>query len=142
MRTAEVTICIIPERLLDRPQQLPHDWRPRLTKTTSTGSLPRVSNVLLMVVYHDIRTEPIHEINAISRCAIITVPAPRTLASWIPIKPVPTWLAVTTTVGFEVQERPFPADTASWSLQRWGSYQPQSDARPSGGEQGDPKDSW
>ena len=55
--TSMVTICVIPERLLDRPQQLPHAWRPRLSKTTSTVSLARVSNVLLMVVYHDIRTE-------------------------------------------------------------------------------------
>ena len=53
-----------------------------------------------MIVHHDIRTEPIHEV----------VPAPRTLANWIPMKPVPTWPAVTTTVGFEVQERPLPAD--------------------------------
>ena len=66
MRTAEVTICIIPEGLLDRPRQLPHAWKPRWSKTTSTVSLPSVSNVLLMVVHHDIRTEPTHEINAIS----------------------------------------------------------------------------
>ena len=59
-----------------------------------------------MVVHHDIRTEPIHEINAISRCSVITVLAPRTLANWIPMKPVPTWPAFTTTVGFEVQECP------------------------------------
>ena len=45
--------------------------------------------------------------------AVITVPAPRTLASWIPVKPVATWPAVTTTVGFEVLEHPPPADTAA-----------------------------
>ena len=66
MRTAEVTICIISERLLDRPQQSPHTWRPRLSKTTSTVSLPRVSNVLLMAVYHGICTEPTHHINTLS----------------------------------------------------------------------------
>ena len=101
-RDEQVTICIISER---------------------NARSPRVSNVLLMVVHHDIRAESIHEINAISRCAAITVPAPRALANWIPMKPVPTWPAVTTTVGFEVQERPLPADTASWSLQQWGSCQ-------------------
>ena len=42
--------------------------------------------------------------------AVNTVPAPRTLANWIPMKTVPTWPAVTTTVGFEVWERPLPAD--------------------------------
>ena len=68
MRTAEVTICIIPEGLLDRSQQLPHAWRLKSSKTTSTVSLPRISNVLLMVVYHNIRTEPnvLHKINILS----------------------------------------------------------------------------
>ena len=61
MRTAEVTICIISERLLDRPQHLPHAWGPRLSETTTTVSLPKVSNVLLKAVYHDIRTEPIQK---------------------------------------------------------------------------------
>ena len=43
---------------------------------------------------------------------VITVPAPKTLANWTPKKPVPPWLAVTTTVGIEVQERLLTADTA------------------------------
>ena len=32
--------------------------------------------------------------------------APRTLTNWTPMKPVPIWPALTTTAGFEVQERP------------------------------------
>ena len=31
IRTVEVTICIISERLLDRPGQLPYAWKPRLS---------------------------------------------------------------------------------------------------------------
>ena len=42
-----------------------------------------------------------------------SVPAPVTLAIWIPMKTVPTWPAVTTIVGFEVQEHPLPADTTA-----------------------------
>ena len=37
-----------------------------------------------MVVHHDNRPEPFHEINAISVAAVITVPAPRALASRTP----------------------------------------------------------
>ena len=122
IRTAEVTICIISERLLDRPRQLPHAWRPRLSKTTSTVSLPRVSNVLFMVVHHDIRTEPIHEFNTFSRCAVSTVLAPRTLTNLSPKQLVPNWPAFTTTVGFKVQECP-PLQTLKAGLQRWRSCQ-------------------
>ena len=68
-----------------------------------------------MVVHHDIRTEPLHEISAISRCAVITVPAPRALASWTSMKLVPPWLAVTTTVGLEVQGAPASCRHCTWS---------------------------
>ena len=73
-----------------------------------------------MVVHHDIRTELLHEINAISRYAVSQFPR-RELWPGGFHEPVLTWPAVTTTGGFEVQERPFPADTATRSLQRWGS---------------------
>ena len=85
-RTAEVTICIIPEGVLDRSGQIPYAWKPRLSKTTSTVSLSRVSNVLLMIIHYDIHTELSQEINTISHCAVITVPSPRTLANWILMK--------------------------------------------------------
>ena len=78
-------------------------------------SLPRISKVLLMVITTTIAR---HEVSAFSVITEIAVPAPRTLASWIPMKPVATWPAVKTTVGFEVKERPLLADTASWSFQR------------------------
>ena len=55
MRTVEVTNCMILEGLLNRPGQLPYAWKPRLLKTTSTVLLLG-SNVLHMVVHHDIRT--------------------------------------------------------------------------------------
>ena len=41
MRTVEVTIYI-----LDRPRQLPHVWKIKLSKTTITVSLFRATNVL------------------------------------------------------------------------------------------------
>ena len=115
-RTAEVTICIISERLPDRPRQLPHAWETQVVEDdVHSVKAQGIEDVLLMVVHHD---------KAISRCAVVTVPAPRALASWTPMKPVPPWPAVTTTVDFEVQGVPASADTANWTLQRWGSYQP------------------
>ena len=147
-----------------------------LSKTKSLALFP--FKILLMVIHHNDRTELIHEINAISHHAIITVftprlwparfqetranlasrhdnrgieahellysaacnpvpptmgivpdapvitvPAPKALASWTPMKPVPPWLAVTTTVGFEVQGTLATCRHCSWSLQRWESCQ-------------------
>ena len=116
MRTAEVTVCIIPERLLDRPRQLPHAWKPRLSKTKSTMLRPGY----LFCSWSTTTSAPSPFTKSMSSPAAVTVPAPRTLATWILMKLVPF---VTTTVGFEDQERLLPADTASWSLQRWGSCQ-------------------
>ena len=59
MRTAEVTIGIIPEGLLDRPRHLETE----LSKTTSTVSLPLASSVLLVVDYYNNRMESIHEVS-------------------------------------------------------------------------------
>ena len=68
-RTAEVTICMISQRLHDRPRQLPHaSCLPGCRKRRPRCHYPGYRNVLLMVVHHDIRTEPLHEINDISRC--------------------------------------------------------------------------
>ena len=50
-----------------------------------------------MVDFHDNRIETIHEINAVSRHAVVTVSA------------LTTWPAVTTIEGFEVQEHLFSA---------------------------------
>ena len=49
--------------------------------------IAQVSSVLLIVVYHDIRTERVHECNVIFRRAVITVPAPRIVANRIPSNP-------------------------------------------------------
>ena len=57
-----------------------------------------------MVVHRDIRTEPFTKTMLSPVAAVDTVPASGTLASWILMKLVPTWLIVTTTGGFEVQE--------------------------------------
>ena len=82
--------------LLDRTRQLPYAWKPRLSKKTSTVSLPRVSNVLLLVDHCDNRTESIHEVSAISRHMIIRF-LRRDVSQLDSMKPVPTWPAVTTT---------------------------------------------
>ena len=82
--------------LLDRPRQLPCAWKPRLSKKTSTVSLPRVSKVLLIVDHYDNRTESFHEVSAISRHAAITF-LRRDFSQLDSMKPVPTWPAVTTT---------------------------------------------
>ena len=58
-----------------------------------------------MTVNHDIRIEPIHEINASFRHAADSFRV-ENAANWIPMKLVPT---CTTTVGFEVTERSLPA---------------------------------
>ena len=86
------------------------------------GSATSMRTVEVNDLHHPRRTapspfEPLHKMNV----AVITSPfEPRTLASWMPMKPVPTWPAVTTTGGFEVQERPFSADTETQSLQPMG----------------------
>ena len=75
-----------------------------------------VSNVLLMVVRLDIRTEPIHENNVTSRYRGRHSSRVKDFGQLDLMKPVPTWRIDTKTVGFEVQEHPRSADTASWSL--------------------------
>ena len=89
------------------------------------GVVALVSNVLLTVVYHDIRTEPMHEINAI-------FPLPRVNSSLVEnfgqldSNETRANLANRQDRGFRGPGAPLPADTASWSLQRWGSGQPSS----------------
>ena len=59
-RIAEVTICIISERLPDRPRQLPHAWETQVVEDDVHSVIAQgIEDVLLMVVHHD---------NAISRC--------------------------------------------------------------------------
>ena len=63
-----------------------------------------VMNVF-MVVDHDIRTEPIHEINTFPlRCYHSS--RRENCDHEFPKKLVPNWPTFTTTVGYEVQERP------------------------------------
>ena len=66
-----------------------------------------VSNVLLMVVRLDVRTEPIHENKVISRHRGRRSSLDETCA----IRRIDT-----RSVGFEVLEHRRPADTASWSF--------------------------
>ena len=56
-RTAEVTICIIPERTARSPSTITVRLESQVVEIKSTVSLPRVSNVLLMVVHHNSHTE-------------------------------------------------------------------------------------
>ena len=105
LRTAEV--CKIPE-----------DCSTALDSYVR-GVIAQGIDVLFMVVCHDIRTESIREINAISRCRGNRSSCAENFGQLDSNKPVSIWPAVTTTVGFEVQERPLPADTASsWQLRK------------------------
>ena len=65
-----------------------------------------------MVVYHDIRTESMHNINAISRCTVVSVPAP-IFWQMDSTENRANLASLHDDVGFEVQERPLPADTAA-----------------------------
>ena len=61
MRTAEVTICIIPRGLLDRPRQLPHAWRPKIVEDNVQGVIAQgiegsaVPRANAQPVVHDVR---------------------------------------------------------------------------------------
>ena len=61
------------------------------------GVIAKASNVMLMVVHHDIRTESMHE--------SMSSPFANNFGHWIRMKTGGNF-SVTTTVGFEVQEHP------------------------------------
>ena len=121
MQTAEVTISKISQKKTARsPSTVTACLKTQVVEDNVHGVIFQASNVLLMVVHHDIRTEILHEINANSRYAVSKFPRRELWPVGFP-EPVLTWPAVTTTGGFEDQERPFPVDSATRSLQRWGS---------------------
>ena len=97
-RTAEVTICIILKGLLDRPRQLPHAWKLKLSKMTSTSVIAQG-----IECSHGRLPRPSHQDHSRNQCishhAVITVSAPRPWPARFQ-ELMPTWQAVTTTEGF------------------------------------------
>ena len=88
-------------------RQLPHAWETQVVEDDVHGVIAQgIEDVLHMVVHHDTAPSPFTKTMPSPVDAVITVPAPRALASWTPMKPVPPWPAITTTVGFEVQGAP------------------------------------